>query len=176
MLHDFFASPGTAYNAINFALAVVGFLLGVAGLAFAYWQIAKTLNAATAAKLASEATATELRRVAIVIDVQKLSAFCREVRASASPAALVTLSRPLHDLRVGLAELRGSPRGRLLRKPAEWDLVIASVAEVQQRVESPAIVSDGEEVVRAVLTIAAEVDEELHAMSSRAAPAFLGGV
>jgi hypothetical protein len=35
-MRDFFASPGVGYNAANFALAVLGTALGVAGLAFAY--------------------------------------------------------------------------------------------------------------------------------------------
>ena len=167
---DFFAHPGAAYNAVSLLLTAAGMGLGTVGLAVAIWQLAKTRRAAVAAQMAAQTATAEVRRIAIVIDIQKLSAYCREVRASVGVSTLPQMSRPLHDLRVGLAELRSSPRGRSLAKHADWDQMIADVAAVQRQVEMPPeAYYDVGVVVRTVTEVVSQVDERLHGMAPRAA-------
>jgi hypothetical protein len=132
------------------------------------------MNAAEVARRASEETARELGRVTVMIDVQKLSALCREVRASASGAARSTVSRPLHDLRVGLAELRATP-GQALCPPETWDKMIASVKEVSRRVETAVGHVYSKKFAAEVRSVVSQVDEELHRMAPRATATPFGG-
>jgi hypothetical protein len=165
---DFFQTPGWWYNFYSFVFGFGGLLLGLVGLWLAYIQIAKTLNAAQAAKNAAEATSANLARLTTVINIERLSTFCREAMTLLAAERYLDAERPIHDLRVGLAQLRSATAGEPLGD-TQWEALIGALAKVgrqinESRSQSPTLQTSGEwrEIVSAV-------DEKLHAIKPKAA-------
>jgi hypothetical protein len=134
-LKDFFQIPGWWYNFLSFSFGVAGLVLGVIGLWIAYVQLAKTLNAAEAAKQASLKTADDLKHFSVVVDLQKLSSLCREVMNHLETNDFAGASRPLHELRVGLAKLSTMAADIPILDRNQWDAMMAEIMIVQIRTE-----------------------------------------
>jgi hypothetical protein len=134
-LKDFFQIPGWWYNFLSFGFGCAGLILGVVGLWVAYVQLAKTLSAAQAAKKASLQTASDLKHFSAVVDLQKLSSLCREVINFLGAGDFVGSSRPLHELRIGLAKLGALAADVVVLERDDWNAIMAEIALVQARVE-----------------------------------------
>ena len=168
-MKDFFQTPGWWYNFSSFVFGFGGLLLGLVGLWLAYIQIAKTLNAAQAAKNAAEATSADLARLTSVINIERLSTFCREAMTLLATEQYLDAARPIHDLRaVGLAHLNSATDGEPLGD-TQWEALIGALAKVgrqinESRSQSPTLQTSGEwrEIVSAV-------DEKLHSIKPKAA-------
>lgn len=134
-LYSFFDEPRFGFNLLSLSLAALGVGLGLWALWLAYNQLRKTLNAAEAARKASEETAAAMRQVAIMVDAVHLSGLCGQLLHLLRDQNWDAAAIRLQDLRVGVAELSAMPGGLGLQRDEWWVALLTRIRGVQNAVE-----------------------------------------
>ena len=168
-VRQFFEQPGLWFNLLSFVFTTAGATLGVWALWLAYVQLRKTQRAADAARAAAERAVTEVRTIATIVDVERLSGLCREVTALLRSDRRSDATRSLHDLRIGLAKARSTRGGVRLFAPAgDWDAIIAEVAGMQRRLGRAKPPGLAAHTTAGFADRVADIDQRLNELSPRA--------
>jgi hypothetical protein len=168
-MKSFFENPGFWFNAISFAFGAAGLALGIWGLLIAIVQLRKLTTAAEAARKAADDTLSEVSRIVTITDVQKLSALCLEIVTLLESDRAGDVNRPLHQLRVGLAEFHASDRGRILGEEFKSLEMVATIESIQEKLDAGSTNPADRRVIRQCISVVKSVDERLHKMIPGAA-------
>ena len=168
-VRQFFEQPGLWFNVFSLVLTALGAGLGVWALWLAYVQLRRIARAADAAKAAAERALAEVRGIASVVDLERLSGLCREVTTLLRSDRRLDAVRPLHDLRIGLARARSGRGGGDLFVPTdEWDATLAEVALIQRRLGRSLTVELADLTVHKFADRIADLDQRLNELSPKA--------
>ena len=167
-VHLFFDRPGFWFNLASLSLTAMGAGLGVWALWLAYVQLGNIVRVADAAKAAAESALAEVRTVTTVVELERLSGLCREVVTLIRSDHYPDASRPLHDLRIGLAKARSSSLGGQLFVPAdEWTATLTEMAEITSRVRRSATSGLAVRARHSIADRVADLDQRINELSPK---------
>lgn len=169
--YSFFDEPHFGYNVLNLSVAALGVGLGLWALWLAYNQLRRTLDAAEAARKASEETAAGMRRITLLVNAVQLSGFCGQLLHLLRDQNLSAAALRIHDLRIGVVELSASPSGPRLQTEDWWQTMLTAIVLVQEIVEKAITTRSqmSERARRRCMESMTQIDADLRSLVSKAA-------
>lgn len=127
-----FFAGGWWYNLGVFGLAVAGLLVACFGLSFAWKQIRKTAEAASATKKATEETSSLVGRYVFLVNITNVIHLAKDLHEVATSHEAVSTSKLAFQLEGEASRIRESSLGPKLMEKSGWQQLISKIRSAKK--------------------------------------------